>query len=67
MKYIWLGIKDYLRDIRHDRIVDCIECDYYQFVCDDIGEEKFEFVHAPYWKEGSVWHYIQNRRIAKRS
>lgn len=66
MKYIWLGIKDYLRDIRHDRMVAYIEDNYYQFVCEDIGDEKFEFVRAPYWKEGNLWHYIQQRKIARK-
>lgn len=46
MKEVILGIKDYMKDIRHDR------------ACTN-----------PYlmWKEGSVWHYIRQRRIAKKA
>lgn len=62
--YVWLGIMDYLNDCRHDRVYDIITGDYCQWVCDDIGDKKFKFVNSGHWKEGNVWHYIQQRKIA---
>lgn len=66
MKYIWLGIKDYCKDCWHDfwywiwgklevfctRRANRCYCWRYNEGC--------------FTKEGSVWHYIQQRRIAKR-
>jgi len=65
MKYIWLGIKDYCKDCWHDfwywfwdalwtwTNKRCVKCYVWK---------KNE---GCYTKEGSVWHYIQQRKIAK--
>ena len=64
MKEIILGIKDYLNDVKHDKMCLYISKVFDQYVCDDVGDEDFEFVETPAWKEGSVWHYIRQRKIA---
>lgn len=68
MKYIWLGIKDWVKDCWHDWLWLRLEKLYtdpdwiitYYKPC----EEKF--CETVSWKEGSVWFYIKQRRIAKR-
>ena len=65
LKAIVLGIKDYIRDVRHDRLCGVVNDRYHQYVCEDVGEEEFEFAETYPWKEGSVWHYIEQRRLAK--
>lgn len=65
MKEIWLGTKDYIKDIWHDwlrrrvmayggKVMDCARN----------GGSKF-WTESDSWKEGNLWHYIQQRRIAK--
>lgn len=61
MKPIFLGIKDYVKDCWHD----------YVLIPRWRREERTEdgWVLGKYvsWKEGSIWHYIRQRRIAKRN
>lgn len=64
MKYILLGIKDYCKDVWHDwlrrrvmayggKVMDCaINCD-----------SKF-WTESDSWKEGNLWHYINQRKYA---
>lgn len=49
MKEIILGIKDYMHDCRHDKGY-------------SNKTPRPEYLN---WKEGNVWHYIRQRRIAK--
>lgn len=64
MKYIWFGIKDYCKDCWHDfwfRFWNSL-WDFSRrrtFKCYDWGNNK-----GHYTKEGNLWFYIQNRRIA---
>ncbi len=53
MKYIWLGIKDYCKDIYHDWVLK----QYWKFYKTDD--------YPTSWKEGSVFHYINQRKLAK--
>lgn len=71
MKYIWLGIKDYCKDCWHDWLLKHInrfpECQVY--VASYKGDNTKEIHYVlwdRFWKEGSVWFYIKQRRIAKR-
>jgi hypothetical protein len=63
MKYIWLGIKDYCRDCWHDWLLTRLVNTYDN---EKIEEGWFWKVCRVFpWKEGSVWHYIRQRKIAK--
>jgi len=57
MKYIWLGIKDYCKDCWHDWLLTRLVNTY--------DNEKIEEDWT--WKEGSLWHYINQRKVAERS
>lgn len=64
--YILLGIYDYIRDCYHDRLMKKaknIGCVLY----DKVAKYKQNTMHVPAnrWKEGSVQHYIKQRKIAK--
>ena len=66
MKYIWLGIKDYCKDCWHDWLFRNL-CKFYKkcvifFISDRTGVRN----DLSFWKGGNLWHYIQQRRIAKR-
>lgn len=66
MKNIILGINDYLKDIAHDKAL----VRYFGY-CSDIKIQDYndfsDVWHRPTtWKEGSVWHYIRQRRIASK-
>lgn len=65
MKYIWLGIKDYIRDRWHDWLVYHLWKFYKRpMYFDDYDSESF--VPICDWLESKhIWHYIQQRRIAK--
>ena len=66
MKYIWLGVKDYIKDCWHDWLV-CRLKKMYGFkdlmFYDDYSET---YVYIIGWKEGNLWYYIQQRKIACR-
>lgn len=70
MKYIWLGIKDYCKDCWHDWLANRLKkfgCKIYDYQpaknTNLVSGYMIPFVS---WKEGNLWHYIQNRRIATR-
>lgn len=55
MKEIILGIKDYCKDCWHDWLMHRLIKTYPD---ENIREEWL-------WKEGNLWHYIRQRKIAK--
>ena len=55
MKEIFLGIKDYCKDCWHDWLITKLVNLHKETV-------KVEWL----WKEGSAWHYIRQRKIAKK-
>ena len=64
MKYIWLGIKDYCKDCWHDWLRNRLQKVQGEGIY--TYDEKTGYTYWVYsWREGSVWHYIQQRRIAK--
>ena len=65
MKYVLLGIKDYIKDCWHDWLLDRLQATYPNatiYFYDHGYDADFETRH---WKEGNLWHYIQQRRIAE--
>lgn len=56
MKYIWLGIKDYIKDWWHDWLIRRLFKLFYKDKPHKLPD---------LWKEGSIWHYIQQRKAAK--
>ena len=68
MKYIWLGIKDYCKDCWHDFIRK--ETNRYGWnireAVDYYKNGRVKYVGVPVWKEGSVWHYIRQRKMAQK-
>lgn len=60
MKAIILGIKDYLKDLRQSRAVYNLYKFYRRPMYVDQDGDAIPIVE---WLEGSVWHYIRNRRI----
>lgn len=62
MKYIILGIKDWCKDTWHDFLVKHIS-EYYVFI-EVRTHTKDDWYPIHKWKEGSVWHYIKQRKIA---
>ena len=65
-KAIKNGVWGYYNDRNHDRHYDAICGKYYQWVCDDIGDDKFIFVASGHWKEGSLWYYIKQSLIGSK-
>lgn len=63
MKEIILGIKDYIKDCQHDWLVRQIKKYYFLVESKDETDGYWYPLHS--WKEGNVWHYIRQRRIAK--
>lgn len=64
MKALWFGIKDYLYDVSHDRLIHKISRKYKQTVCDNISNtKKSKYIESFEWKEGNIFHYIYNRRL----
>lgn len=61
MKYIINGIRDYIKDCRHDRLYTIATREYDQWIEDDV--QKYAVIPAGTWKEGSIWHYIRQRKI----
>lgn len=55
MNNIWLGIKDYIKDCWHDWLLARLVNTY------DNEHIEEDWI----WKEGNLWHYIQQRKIAK--
>ena len=64
MKYIWLGIKDYCRDCWHDWLSKRLhKSQGERLYTYDHKEDEICWVFP--WKEGNLWHYIQQRKAAK--
>ena len=71
LKAIWFGIKDYINDIQHDKLLRKAE----RFNCkvkDKIirfNKKKMytDYIDAVTWKEGNVWHYIRQYIYTKRN
>lgn len=61
MKYIILGIKDWCKDTWHDFLVKHIS-KYYVFI-EVRNRTKGDWYPLHKWKEGSVWHYIRQRKF----
>lgn len=66
MKCIWLGIKDYCKDCWHDWHLHYVEKSIGNEPLFCMGNKSNEWIAMIDWKEGSVWFYIKQRRIAKR-
>ena len=67
MKYIWLGIKDYYKDCLHDWHLRRLEKMYGDMPMFYTAEDEDAWIAVIDWKEGSLWYYINQRKIAKRS
>ena len=64
LKSIILGTKDYIKDTKHEHLcgkVAKIGCRVYEETTDG------EWRQTSQWKEGSIWHYIRQRRLAGRN
>lgn len=66
VKDILNGIHDYVKDCYHDQMMrDAKElgCVLY----DKVTKKKSNGMHivATAWKEGSMWHYIKQRKLSK--
>lgn len=66
MKYIWLGIKDYCKDCWHDWLFRNLRKFYKKMPITFYNRKTGMSLDIGRWKEGSVWFYIKQRRIAKR-
>lgn len=62
MKYIWFGIKDYIKDKRHDHYVYKLFCIYRRPMYFTPAEDDEMLLPIREWREGSVWHYIRQRK-----
>lgn len=65
MKHILQGIGDYIKDCWHDFLLRHL-CKFYKkcvifFISNKTGTRS----DLSFWKEGSVWHYIRQRKITK--
>lgn len=67
MKYIWLGIKDYCKDCWHDFLLRNLQKYYEGRPIKFISIATDRLLDMGLWKEGNLWHYIKQRRLAKRS
>lgn len=61
--YIIDGIRDYIKDRRHDRLYNAVAREYDQWIY--IDDDIYAVIPCGTWREGSVWHYIKQRKIAK--
>ena len=61
MKYILQGIGDYIKDCWHDMHL------FLVWKLHPHKKRRWQAGHYDYyWKEGSVWHYIQQRKIGNK-
>lgn len=66
MKYVILGIKDYMKDVWHDWLSNRLhKVQGERIYTYDADLDLTCWVYP--WKEGSVWHYISQRRKAKKA
>jgi len=64
MKYIWFGLKDYCKDVWHDWLSNRLhKSQGERLYTYDHKEDEICWVFP--WKEGNLWHYIHQRKIAK--
>lgn len=63
IRHIVLGIRDFLRDWRHDRLVYKLFKMYRRAMYYEIDDSLVPVVEV---REGNVWHYIKNREIGWR-
>ncbi len=66
MKYIWLGIKDYCKDCWHDWLRNRLFALYKDNTNKILLVSDKRYIHLMPWKEGNLWHYIQQRRTANK-
>lgn len=66
MKEVILGIKDYCKDCWHDWLLEHLFRFYKNCVIFFIPDKTGARQDLSFWKEGSVWHYIRQRKIAKK-
>ena len=68
-----LGLKDYLHDIQHDMImrdaekIGCKLQDHVIYLDTKKNTKTSMWDDAMSWKEGNLWHYIQQRRISTKA
>lgn len=72
LKAVWFGIRDYIKDVQHDKLVDKAEKKFHCKVLDaaiHFGAKKanINYIDAVTWKEGSVWHYIRQYMFTVRN
>lgn len=67
MKYIILGIKDWCKDTWHDWLRNRVMA-YGGRVYDKAYYDDGSYIwySSDAWKEGNVWHYIRQRKFAKK-
>lgn len=68
MKYIFLGIKDYLKDCWHDYLVAKLKkfgCAIYDYIPANTELVSGYLKPAKTWKKGNLWDYIRQRKAAK--
>lgn len=69
LRHILLGMKDYLKDVYHDRLVrdakelGCkVQDSYIRYNSKNNKTSKY-YIDAVTWKEGSMFHYIRQRHL----
>lgn len=69
MKSIFLGIKDWMKDNWHDWLLKRLDKFYptSRLYVEETASGSDAFYPIFYYREGSIWHYIQQRKIAKKS
>lgn len=64
MREVILGINDYLNDCWHDWLLRRIQRYYFVIKTKDYAGDDWMPLYE--WKEGSILHYIRQRRITKK-
>lgn len=66
MRYIILGINDYIRDCWHDWLINRVNA-YGGKVMDKAtySNNTRKWIEAFKWKEGNIFHYIKQRKYNK--
>lgn len=65
MKCILQGFGDYIKDCWHDFLFRNLQKYYGGRPIKFISIATGRLLNVTIWKEGNLWHYIQQRRIAK--
>lgn len=66
MKYIFQGIKDWIKDCWHDWLLNRLQAAHPNATIYLYDHEYEADIIVYHWKEGNLWHYIQNRRIVNK-